>query len=204
MRTGGFPRRAEHGTKPRPFIVPKVIRPIVKCIPGYIGQSIPQVPFRIQQLHIHVRPAQNFRFSVFLSEKLRIRPFDLPGKRNRRIPPGGQHRHVRMIGDHGINDNDHILPVRADKNAFHHRVTVLVITADDDLLKPLETDMIGHHLSLVTIGQHPADGSYERHLPFFFAPRFNWKTLVSPTVNGRTTSPGLNPYFCLRDDENFS
>ncbi len=72
-----------------------------------------------------------------------------------------KHGYVRMIGDHGINNDDYILPLCTDKNTFHHRIAVLIIPTDDNLFQPLETDMVRHYLSHITIGQNPADRSYE-------------------------------------------
>ena len=128
-----------------------------------IGQGVPEIPFGIQIERDGRSVVEDLPLVVLLAEVLGVHPEPLRLESVRIILAGGQDGCVPMVGHGDVDDDDHILPLRANEDVFDHHVIVLVIPAEDQFSHSFQADMIRIDLPDATIRQRPETDSLEGH-----------------------------------------
>ena len=155
LRPATYP---EHGPVPRPAVLTDVAA-IVQGIAGNIGQGITDIPVAVQQDSLHVRSAQDGAFSVLPSQPHGIHPFYFLPIRFCILLAFRQHRDMAVIGDDGINDDDHVLSAGGDAQDLDHGIVIGLVTAEDGGLQPLHADMERMNLPDGAIRQFMVDNA---------------------------------------------
>ena len=128
-----------------------------------IGQGVPEIPFGVQVKRDGGSVAEHLLLVVLLAEILGVHPEPLSLECIRVILAGGQDGRMAVVGHGDVDDDNHILPFRANEDVFDHHVIVLVIPAEDQFGHSFQADMIWIDLPDTAIRQRPETDSVKGH-----------------------------------------
>ena len=139
------------------------IAPIVQCVPGDIGQCVPQVRRRVEPQRLDFDASQNAILTIFPLEIHRIHLFALLSEGLGILPLRGESGGVGMIRHDGIGNDDHIVPPGTNGQRFDHHVIILIIPAQHRSLQTFQTNMVRFHSLRTPIGQFSDNTSFHRY-----------------------------------------